>query len=66
MQGQTPKSGKVSEGRAALLLGLSTDDLRLLSIQTGLGHPDDECGGGAHLVFPYAELYRLCRAAAGG
>ena len=55
--------GKVDETRAALLLGLSTENLRWLSAQTGLGHPDDE-NGRAHLVFTYAELYRLCRFAA--
>ncbi len=54
---------KVNESRAAFLLGLSTENLRRLSAQTGLGQPDVE-GGGAHLVFTYAELYRLCRLAA--
>jgi hypothetical protein len=54
---------KVNESRAAVLLGLSADNLRRLSAQTGLGQPDVEAGG-AHLVFTYAELYRLCRLAA--
>jgi hypothetical protein len=52
--------GKVSEGRAAVLLGLTTENLRRLSAQTGLGHPEPE-NGDARLVFTYAELYRLCR-----
>jgi hypothetical protein len=52
--------GKVNENRAAALLGLSTQKLRRLSEQSGLGHPDAENGGG-ELVFTYAELYRLCR-----
>jgi hypothetical protein len=52
--------GKVNESRAAALLGLSTQKLRHLSEQSGLGHPDND-NGGAELVFTYAELYRLCR-----
>jgi hypothetical protein len=52
--------GKVNESRAAVLLGLSTQKLRRLSEQSGLGHPDAE-NGGAGLVFTYAELHRLCR-----
>ena len=52
---------KVNESRAAMLLGLSTEDLRRLSAKTGLGHRDAESG--VHL-FSYAELYRLCRLAA--
>lgn len=52
--------GKVNESRAAALLGLSTQKLRRLSEQSGLGHPDID-NGGAELVFTYAELYRLCR-----
>jgi hypothetical protein len=52
--------GKVNESRAAALLGLSTQKLRRLSEQSGLGHRDDE-NGGVELVFTYAELYRLCR-----
>lgn len=52
--------GKVNESRAAALLGLSTQKLRRLSEQSGLGHPDAD-NGGAELVFTYAELYRLCR-----
>jgi hypothetical protein len=55
--------GKVNESRAAVLLGLTTEKLRRLSAQSGLGHPDVE-NGGAQLVFTYAELYRLCRLAA--
>jgi hypothetical protein len=50
---------KVNESRAAALLGLSTQKLRRLSEQSGLGHPDEN--GSMELVFTYAELYRLCR-----
>ena len=55
--------GKVNESRAAILLGLSAENLRRLSARTGLGHPDSE-GDSENLVFTYAELYRLCRLAA--
>jgi hypothetical protein len=67
MQAQAMESreridGKVNESRAAALLGLSTQKLRRLSAESGLGQPDVESGG-AQLVFTYAELYRLCRLA---
>jgi hypothetical protein len=60
MESHPRTEGKVNEGRAAELLGLSTQKLRWLSEQSGLGHPDAD-NGGAGLVFTYAELYRLCR-----
>jgi hypothetical protein len=67
MESRPRTEGKVNESRAAILLGLSTDNLRRLSAATGLGRPDAESDG-EHLVFTYTELYRLCRlaAAAGG
>jgi hypothetical protein len=55
--------GKVNESRAAALLGLSTQKLRRLSAESGLGQLDQESGG-TQLIFTYAELYRLCRLAA--
>jgi hypothetical protein len=60
MESRPRVQGKVNESRAATLLGLSTQKLRRLSEQSGLGHLDDE-NGGSELVFTYAELYRLCR-----
>jgi hypothetical protein len=60
MESQPRTERKVNETRAAALLGLSTQKLRRLSEQSGLGHPDIE-NGGAELVFTYGELYRLCR-----
>jgi hypothetical protein len=60
MESRPRTEGKVNESRAAKLLGLSTQKLRWLSEQSGLGHRDAE-NGGAGLVFTYAELYRLCR-----
>lgn len=63
MESRERSAGKVNESRAAALLGLSTQKLRWLSEQSGIGHFEDE-NGGAELVFTYAELYRLCRLAA--
>ena len=63
MESRERTEGKVNESRAAALLGLSTQKLRRLSAEAGLGHRDLE-NGGAELVFTYAELYRLCRLAA--
>ena len=63
MESRERTEGKVNESRAAALLGLSTQKLRRLSAESGLGHPDLD-NGGAQLVFTYAELYRLCRLAA--
>lgn len=60
MESRPRTEGKVNESRAATLLGLTTQKLRRLSEQSGLGHPDAE-NGGVELVFTYAELYRLCR-----
>jgi len=64
VESQKQIRGEINENRAAFLLGLSTECLRRLSVQSGLGHPDGESG--ASLVFTYAELYRLCRLAAEG
>lgn len=63
MEPRPRTEGKVNESRAAALLGLSTQKLRRLSEESGIGHREDE-GGVAELVFTYAELYRLCRLAA--
>jgi hypothetical protein len=54
------RPNRISEERAATLLGLEAADLRRLSRETGLGEavPD---GGSDQLIFTYAELYRLCR-----
>jgi len=51
---------RIAEDRAAFLLGISAADLRRLSCETGVGHAESENGSG-HLMFTYAELYRLCR-----
>jgi hypothetical protein len=52
----------VNEDRAAELLGVTTQELRRLSSETGLGHAEYEQGQ-EQVVFTYAELYRLCRSA---
>jgi hypothetical protein len=49
----------VDEERAAALLGLSTTELRRLSMQIGLDRP--ATGTASDRVFTYAELYRMCR-----
>jgi hypothetical protein len=51
---------RIAEDRAASLLGISAADLRRLSCETGVGHTECE-NGSEHLMFTYAELYRLCR-----
>ena len=51
---------RVDEERAAALLGLSTTELRRLSMQIGLGCPATGTAS-EHRVFTYAELYRMCR-----
>lgn len=57
-----PQPRVVDENRAAALLGVSAETLRQLSSETGLGRAQDD--GQEHVVFTYAELYRLCRSAA--
>jgi len=52
----------VRENRAAELLGVTAQELRRLSSETGLGHAEYEQGQ-ERVVFTYAELYRLCRSA---
>ena len=57
------RPNRITEERAATLLGLDAADLRRLSRETGMGEavPED---GADRLIFTYAELYRLCRIAA--
>ncbi|PYU56730.1 MAG: hypothetical protein DMG52_06625 [Acidobacteria bacterium] len=54
---------RVAEDRAAVLLGLTTTEIRSFSRISGLGHL--ECGDrGEQMVFTYDELQRLCLLAA--
>ena len=52
----------VDEARAAALLGITAEELRRLSCETGLGHAE-QAEGGDQFVFTYAEIYRLCKSA---
>jgi hypothetical protein len=54
---------QVGEHRAAVLLGLSTTEIRRFSRIAGIGHlePGDR---GEQVVFTYEELRRLCLLAA--
>ena len=60
----------VDDRRAAVLLGISYADIRMLSRQAGIGHVSTESGATAadgcaeRIVFTYDELHRLCLLAA--
>jgi hypothetical protein len=54
---------EVGESRAAILLGLPTNEIRAFSRIAGVGHLEPR-EGGEQLVFTYAELHRLCLVAA--
>ncbi|MHB8499406.1 MAG: hypothetical protein ACYDCG_05470 [Candidatus Acidiferrales bacterium] len=57
MNSQVPKY--VTQGRAALLLGIPEDELSQLSRETGLGHK--ECAGDQEeIFFTYEELRKIC------
>jgi hypothetical protein len=57
MNSQVPKY--VTQGRAALLLGISEDELSRLSHESGLGHR--ECAGEQEeTFFTYEELRKIC------
>jgi hypothetical protein len=57
MNSQVPKY--VTQGRAALLLGISEDELSHLSRESGLGHR--ECAAGQEeTFFTYEELRKIC------
>ncbi len=57
MNGQVPKY--VTQGRAALLLGISEDELRRLSSESGLGHKE-RAGDQEETFFTYEELRKIC------
>jgi hypothetical protein len=52
----------IDEGRAAILLGLTRDQLRQLCKVSGLGREEPGEGTG-NRVFTYQDLYWLCRLA---
>jgi len=57
MNSQVPKY--VSQGRAAMLLGISEDELHRISSESGLGHTE-RAGGQVETFFTYEELRKIC------
>ncbi|MBI3670833.1 MAG: hypothetical protein HY237_13770 [Acidobacteria bacterium] len=57
------KENRIDERRAAILLGLSTGELRRLSRLSGLGRMERSERDG-QMVYTYEELRRLCLLAA--
>jgi hypothetical protein len=57
------KEDQIDERRAAMLLGLSTGELRRLSRLSGLGHIERNQRE-ERMVYTYEELRRLCLLAA--
>jgi hypothetical protein len=54
---QVPKY--VTQGRAALLLGIPEDELGRISNQSGLGHTE-RAGDQIETFFTYEELRQIC------
>ncbi len=54
---------RIDERRAAILLGLSTRELRRLSQLSGLGQLEEN-DRSEQMMFTYEELHRLCLLAA--
>ena len=57
MNSQVPKY--VTQGRAALLLGIPESELRRISSESGLGHAE-RAGGYEEIFFTYEELRKIC------
>jgi hypothetical protein len=57
MNNQVPKY--VTQGRAALLLGIPEDELSRISGETGLGHTE-RAGNQKETFFTYEELRQIC------
>jgi hypothetical protein len=57
MNSQVPKY--VTQGRAALLLGISEAELSRLSHESGLGHKE-RAGEQEETFFTYEELRKIC------
>jgi len=55
-----PARKNIDEGRAAVLLGFTRDQLRQLCEKSGLACEESGETSGQR-VFTYEELYRLCR-----
>ena len=57
MNRQVPKY--VTQGRAAMLLGISEDELHRISSESGLGHTE-RAGAQEETFFTYEELRKIC------
>jgi len=57
MNNQVPKY--VTQARAAYLLGLPVEDLRRISLETGVGHME-RAGNKEEWFFTYEELQKIC------
>lgn len=57
MDSQVPRY--VTQGRAALLLGIPETELCRISSESGLGHAE-RAGGREEIFFTYEELRRIC------
>jgi hypothetical protein len=57
MNNQVPKF--VTQGRAALLLGIPEDELSRISSESGLGHTEN-AGSQTETFFTYDELRQIC------
>jgi hypothetical protein len=49
----------VTQGRAALLLGIPEEELGRISVQSGLGHTE-RAGNQIETFFTYEELRQIC------
>jgi hypothetical protein len=56
----TPTSKYVTQGRAAVLLGLSVQELERISHESGFGHRES-IGGHDEVFFTYEELRKICQ-----
>lgn len=57
MNGQVPKY--VTQGRAAMLLGIPESELSRISSESGLGHTE-RAGNQEETFFTYEELRKIC------
>lgn len=58
MQAKQPKF--VDQKRAAVLLGVSENELRRISAESGVGHKEKR-GRTEQVVFTYEDLRRICQ-----
>ncbi len=60
MNGQMPKY--VTQGRAAMLLGIPEEELSRISHESGFGHRE-RAGNMEEIFFTYEELRKICQLA---